>query len=153
MKSSSWIPSLNHCFCHRLWLRSSFICTQSQLRRELHWFQNSCYLKLRQNHALLMRTVSLIYINLSEFFFYIYCWIVTQERYWMGGWGCSRRYPPINRTAMVKGIKMTDLYSTQLHFQCVEQNRQHEDFFQSFESFHKKVYRAWGPLVFILIYI
>lgn len=151
MKSSSWIPSLNHCFCHRLWLRSSFICTQSQLRRELHWFQNSCYLKLRQNHALLMRTVSLIYINLSEFF--IYCWIVTQERYWMGGWGCSRRYPPINRTAMVKGIKMTDLYSTQLHFQCVEQNRQHEDFFQSFESFHKKVYRAWGPLVFILIYI
>lgn len=151
MKSSSWIPSLNHCFCHRLWLRSSFICTQSQLRRELHWFQNSCYLKLRQNHALLMRTVSLIYINLSEFF--IYCWIVTQERYWMGGWGCSRRYPPINRTAMVKGIKMTDLYSTQLHFQCVEQDRQHEDFFQSFESFHKKVYRAWGPLVFILIYI
>lgn len=153
MKSSSWIPSLNHCFCQRLWLRSSFICTQSQLRRELHWFQNSCYLKLRQNHALLMRTVSLIYINLSEFFFYIYCWIVTQERYWMGGWGCSRRYPPINRTAMVKGIKMTDLYSTQLHFQCVEQDRQHEDFFQSFESFHKKVYRAWGPLVFILIYI
>lgn len=151
MKSSSWIPSLNHCFCHRLWLRSSFICTQSQLRRELHWFQNSCYLKLRQNHALLMRTVSLIYINLSEFF--IYCWIVTKERYWMGGWGCSRRYPPINRTAMVKGIKMTDLYSTQLHFQCVEQDRQHEDFFQSFESFHKKVYRAWGPLVFILIYI
>lgn len=151
MKSSSWIPSLNHCFCHRLWLRSSFICTQSQLRRELHWFQNSCYLKLRQNHALLMRTVSLIYINLSEFF--IYCWIVTQERFWMGGWGCSRRYPPINRTAMVKGIKMTDLYSTQLHFQCVEQDRQHEDFFQSFESFHKKVYRAWGPLVFILIYI
>lgn len=116
MKSSSWIPSLNHCFCHRFWLRSSFICTQSQLRRELHWFQNSCYLKLRQNHALLMRTVSLIYQFIGIFFFYIYCWIVTQERYWMCGWVCSRRYPPINRTSMVKGIKMIDLCSTQHTF-------------------------------------
>lgn len=112
MKSSSWIPSLNHCFCHRFWLRSLFICTQSQLRRELHWFQNSCYLKLRQNHALLMRTVSLIYQFIGIFFFYIYCWIVTQERYWMGEWACSRRYPPINR----KGIKMIDLCSTQHTF-------------------------------------
>lgn len=116
MKSSSWIPSLNHCFCHRFWLRSLFICTQSQLRRELHWFQNSRHLKLRQNHALLMRTVSLIYQFIGIFFFYIYCWIVTQERYWMGGWVCSRRYPPINRTSMVKGIKMIDLCSTQHTF-------------------------------------
>lgn len=55
------------------------------------------------------------FANLSiyrNFFFYIYCWIVTQERYWMGGWVCSRRYPPINR----KGIKMIDLCSTQHTF-------------------------------------
>lgn len=116
MKSSSWIPSLNHCFCHRFWLRSLFICTQSQLRRELHWFQNSCYLKLRQNHALLMRTVSLIYQFIGIFFFT--STVESELRNgigWVGG-GVQGDIPPINRTSMVKGIKMIDICSTQHTF-------------------------------------
>lgn len=114
MKSSSWIPSLNHCFCHRFWLRSLFICTQSQLRRELHWFQNSRHLKLRQNHALLMRTVSLIYQFIGIFFLHLL--LNCNSGTVLDGWVCSRRYPPINRTSMVKSIKMIDLCSTQHTF-------------------------------------
>lgn len=111
MKSSSWIPSLNHCFCHRFWLRSLFICTQSQLRRELHWFQNSCHLKLRQNHALLMRTVSLI----SQFIgiFFLHLLLNCNSGTVLDGWvGVFKEISPINR----KGIKMIDLCSTQHTF-------------------------------------
>lgn len=117
MKSSSWIPSLNHCFCHRFWLRSLFICTQSQLRRELHWFQNSRHLKLRQNHALLMRTVSLIYQFIGIFFF-LHLLLNCNSGTVLDGWvGVFKEIsPPINRTSMVKGIKMIDLCSTQHTF-------------------------------------
>lgn len=58
------------------------------------------------------------FANLSIYrnFFFLHLLLNCNSGTVLDGWVCSRRYPPINRTSMVKGIKMIDLCSTQHTF-------------------------------------